>query len=149
MQFEITDRAAIVFAQRVLLGAGRRLPVDAAVTQARLAVFANDNDVEWGTPVLYLRVEDGRMFDIANAGTLPRVAPEILPPKGGVAVAATTTAASVSRLPRFPGRWPLVIGFVAVAALLLLGVGLYLQEPPRPGRWTSRQAGPSRPVRCS
>ena len=47
-------------------------PVDAAVTEARLSIFADHNDVEWATPVLFMRVADGRLFDIADARTLPR-----------------------------------------------------------------------------
>ena len=38
-------------------------PVDAALLDARLAIFAASNSVEWGTPVLYLRAPDGRIFD--------------------------------------------------------------------------------------
>ncbi len=72
MQFEITDRAAILFAAEFysMLAEGR--PVDAAVTEARLSIFADHNDVEWATPVLFMRVADGRLFDIADAKSLPR-----------------------------------------------------------------------------
>jgi tetratricopeptide (TPR) repeat protein len=64
MQFAISDDAAITFARGFYsaLAAGR--PVDAAVTQARLAIFAAGNDVEWGTPVLYMRSPDGSIFDV-------------------------------------------------------------------------------------
>jgi hypothetical protein len=49
MQFEITDAAAIAFAQGFYsaLAAGRS--VETAVIQGRLAIFARGNDVEWGT----------------------------------------------------------------------------------------------------
>jgi hypothetical protein len=73
MQFEITDQAAVAFARGFYsaLTAGR--PVDAAVTQARLAIFAQENDVEWGTPVLYMRSPDGVLFNIQERrnGPLP------------------------------------------------------------------------------
>jgi hypothetical protein len=64
MQFEITDTAAIAFARGFYsaLAAGRS--VDAAVIQARLAIFAKGNDVEWGTPVLYMRSTDSTLFSI-------------------------------------------------------------------------------------
>ncbi|HEX6867154.1 MAG TPA: ABC transporter substrate-binding protein, partial [Candidatus Limnocylindrales bacterium] len=88
MQFEITDRAAIIFAGEFYAVLAEGQPVDAAVTQARLLVFADDNDVEWGTPVLFLRVQDGVLFDVADASALPRVTVEELPPK----VAGTGTA---------------------------------------------------------
>lgn len=64
MQFEISDVAALVFGQELYAAIADGYPVDAALAQARLAVFSNDNDVEWGTPVLYLRARDGRIFDI-------------------------------------------------------------------------------------
>lgn len=59
MQYQITDRAAIAFSRAVANG----LPVDAAVAAARTAVSINDT-LEWGTPVLYMRSPDGRLFDI-------------------------------------------------------------------------------------
>lgn len=64
MQFEITDSAAINFASGFYsaLAAGR--PVDAAASQGRQAIFASNNDVEWSTPVLYLRAPDGVIFNI-------------------------------------------------------------------------------------
>ncbi|MGE5137994.1 MAG: CHAT domain-containing protein [Rudaea sp.] len=77
MQFEITDRAAIDFSRGFYsaLAAGR--PVDAAVGQGRQAVFADDNDTEWSTPVLYLRAADGRIFDIdASAAARDKAARE-------------------------------------------------------------------------
>ncbi len=59
MQFEITDEASISFSRGLYsaVAAGKR--IDAAVTQARLAIFAQGNDIEWATPVLYLRAPDG------------------------------------------------------------------------------------------
>ncbi len=62
MQFEITDEASIAFSRGFYSALAAGNPVDAAVAQARLAIFAEDNDVEWGTPVLYLRAPDGVIF---------------------------------------------------------------------------------------
>ncbi len=64
MQMAITDQAAITFANGLYNALSMGRPVDAAVTQARLAIFADSNDVEWGTPVLYMRSTDGIIFDI-------------------------------------------------------------------------------------
>jgi uncharacterized protein YqgC (DUF456 family) len=64
MQFEITDRAAIVFAGEFYSALADGLPVDSAVAEARKAIYADQNDVEWGTPVLFMRVADGRLFDV-------------------------------------------------------------------------------------
>jgi hypothetical protein len=67
MQFEITDDAAILFAGGFYSALARGAPVDAALAAARKAIWANYNDIEWGTPVLFMRVPDGRIFDVAVA----------------------------------------------------------------------------------
>ena len=63
MQFAITDRAAITFSNQFYLALSHGYPVDAALIEARKAIFAAGGDVEWGTPVLYLRSSDGHIFD--------------------------------------------------------------------------------------
>jgi uncharacterized protein YraI len=68
MQFEITDEAAITLAHEFYGALADGYPVDAALAEARKAIFAQGNDVEWGTPVLYLRTPDGRIFDVAQVG---------------------------------------------------------------------------------
>jgi hypothetical protein len=64
MQFEITDEAAITFAQEFYGAIADGYPVDAALAEARKAIFVQGNGLEWGTPVLYLRSPDGRIFDV-------------------------------------------------------------------------------------
>jgi tetratricopeptide (TPR) repeat protein len=91
MQLAITDVAAIAFGRGFFTALSVGKPVDAAVTQARLAIFASGNDVEWGTPVLYMRSQDGRIFDIQ---TLTPQVPEAQPG------AATTTPEEVDRTER-------------------------------------------------
>ncbi len=63
MQFEITDDAALTFAAYFYEALAQGDPVDGAVAHARLGIFASGNDVEWGTPVLFLRSADGRVFE--------------------------------------------------------------------------------------
>ncbi len=70
MQFEITDDAAIVFAQEFYGAIADGFPVDAGVGEARRAIFGQGNDIEWGTPVVYLR-GDGRLFDVLAAPPPP------------------------------------------------------------------------------
>ncbi len=62
MQFEITDAASIAFTSGFYSALAQGRPVDAAVSQGRLSIFTGDNDVEWATPVLYLRSPDGIIF---------------------------------------------------------------------------------------
>jgi len=64
MQFEITDAAAVTFAEYFYEALTLGYPVDAATAQARQGIYASGNDVEWGTPVLFMRSPDGRLFDL-------------------------------------------------------------------------------------
>ena len=68
MQFAITDAAAIVFAEGFYEALAAGYPVDAALGAARMAILTDENDVEWATPVLFMRVPDGRIFDIEGDG---------------------------------------------------------------------------------
>jgi len=65
MQFEITDEAAIMFAGEFYAAVAQGFPVDAAVAEARKAIYIH-NDIEWGTPVLYMRSSDGVLFDLTQ-----------------------------------------------------------------------------------
>ena len=65
MQFEITDEAALIFADELYNSLAKGWPVDAAVSEARKAIFVQRNEIEWGTPVLYTRAADGTLFEIA------------------------------------------------------------------------------------
>jgi hypothetical protein len=62
MQFEISDPAALAFSQSFYQAIADGLPVDVATVEARRSMFADDNEIEWATPVLYLRSTDGRVF---------------------------------------------------------------------------------------
>ena len=68
MQFEISDTAAIEFAPALYgaLAAGR--PVDAAVAEARKAIYAV-SPLEWATPVLHLRADNAQLFDVTQPAT--------------------------------------------------------------------------------
>jgi len=66
MQFEITDQAAVVFGEGFYEAVAAGFPVDAALAEARKAIFADQNDIEWGTPVLFMRVPDGRIFEVPS-----------------------------------------------------------------------------------
>ncbi len=79
MQFEITDRAAIAFAQRFYTGLAQGFPVDAALAQSRKAIFAGGCDTEFGTPVLFLRGADSRLFDVQRPEVLDAL-PSDAPP---------------------------------------------------------------------
>jgi hypothetical protein len=82
MQFEITDEAAIAFAARLYTSLAEGYPVDAAVAQSRRSIFAAGNDIEFGTPVLFLRGADAHLFDLKNPAP-QGVEIGIDPPPGG------------------------------------------------------------------
>jgi len=64
MQFEITDNAAITFAEEFYSAISDGYPIDGALSEARTAIFAQGNDIEWGTPVYFTRAPDGKLFSL-------------------------------------------------------------------------------------
>ena len=64
LQTPITDEAAIMFSREFYGALTAGLSVDAAVCEARKAIFTQVNAVEWATPVLYMRSRDGQIFDL-------------------------------------------------------------------------------------
>jgi len=66
MQAPISDTAALIFSQEFYSALAFGYPVDAAVSEARKAIFSQVNELEWGTPVLFMRSPDGRIFDMAS-----------------------------------------------------------------------------------
>lgn len=61
MRSEVMDETACSFAEKFYRALAAGLPVDACVGEVRRALAAERNP-EWGTPVLYLRATDGRLF---------------------------------------------------------------------------------------
>ncbi len=66
MQFEITDNAAIQLTREFYDALVNGYPVEGALAEARKALFTEEKDIEWGTPVLYLQAVDGHLFDITD-----------------------------------------------------------------------------------
>ncbi|MFL6233037.1 MAG: CHAT domain-containing protein [Thermoanaerobaculia bacterium] len=67
MQSEVMDETACSFAEQLYRGLAAGLPVDACLGEVRRALAAERNP-EWGTPVLYLRATDGRLFALEGGG---------------------------------------------------------------------------------
>jgi hypothetical protein len=61
MQSEVMDETACSFAEKFYRALATGLPVDACIGEVRRAL-ADERNPEWGTPVLYLRATDGRLF---------------------------------------------------------------------------------------
>src|SRR6266566_4125665 len=64
MQFEISDAAAKVFALEFYRAVAEGNPVDAAVCESRKALFKEEFGQEWATPVLYMRSQEGQLFEL-------------------------------------------------------------------------------------
>jgi hypothetical protein len=66
MQFSISDLAAIEFARGFYTALAHGRGIDEAVRSGRIGILGmGRGTLEWVTPVLYLRGEDTRLFDVA------------------------------------------------------------------------------------
>ena len=81
MQFEISDAAAILFAEELYTNLiGRQDPIDAAVAEARKAIYIELGTVEWATPVLFMGDVDVELFRFeVAAAPLPPPPPPSAP----------------------------------------------------------------------
>jgi len=71
MQFEISDAAAKVFALEFYRAVAEGNPVDAAVCESRKALFKEEFGQEWATPVLYMRSQEGQLFELQAVAAPP------------------------------------------------------------------------------
>ncbi|GAB4215018.1 MAG: hypothetical protein OHK0022_54390 [Roseiflexaceae bacterium] len=119
MQFPISDEAAIRLSQSFYSALGGGTPVDTALAIARQELFAASQSLEWGTPVLYLRAPDGRVFDIGQPAPVPEL------PRPQPSVPAPEPRAPLLIV---PPRWLWVAGTVLVLlALALVAVAVARQ----------------------
>jgi TonB family protein len=58
-----------VFAREFYCAIAEGSPVDAAVCESRKALFNEDFGQEWATPVLYMRSQEGQLFDLQAPAT--------------------------------------------------------------------------------
>ncbi len=146
MQYEITDHAAIEFSRTFYKFLATGTSVDTALAEARKAIsFAVTNTIEWGTPVLYMRAPDGKIFDIERKQPAPpKTAPQpkAAPPPAPVVEKKKPVASPppAPRTTKSSSRGWLVPGLFLTVAVL---TGLIIQY----GEWgqTNKQAMPARP----
>ncbi|MDD5391561.1 MAG: CHAT domain-containing protein [Thiothrix sp.] len=62
MQFEITDDAAITFSHEFYAALVDGYSIDASVAEARKMIYAEANQLEWATPVLYTSIDSGSLL---------------------------------------------------------------------------------------
>ncbi len=64
MQAAIGDTGAITFSQSFYASIGDGYPVDAALAEARKAIYSGGDDLDWAIPVLYMRAPDGILWNM-------------------------------------------------------------------------------------
>lgn len=122
MQFEISDEAAILFAEELYTNLiGRQDPLDSAIGEARKAIYAEVDLAEWATPVLFLADPDVELFRFeVDAAPLPAPDPAGQPPTPPQPLVA-------SEPPRRSRRLALAIaGAIALVVAVAVGVVVML-----------------------
>jgi formylglycine-generating enzyme required for sulfatase activity len=131
MQYEITDTAAIEFTTTFYASLADNLPVDAAVTQARKAInLGVHNSVEWGTPVLHMRSDDGQLFTVDKTDAVTPIQkpiPQVVPVAAGPAL--VTEAPQVSPRPEqfppvMPAKQPNLKRYAIYAGIVVLALAV-------------------------
>lgn len=70
MQFPISDKAALAFAECFYPQLAKGVPVDASVAESRKAIRVTDRQsMEWAIPVLFMRSPSGHLFKSETAAT--------------------------------------------------------------------------------
>ena len=109
MQAPIADDAAICFSQTLYQRLAKGEPLDLAMTEARQSLHSADpTSAQWATPVLYLRVPDGNLFETPDdvGGAWARFRPRL--GAAGLALALTLLPLAVSPTLRIGlARWVL------------------------------------------
>jgi hypothetical protein len=93
MQSSILDRTALVFSREFYRSLVAGYPVDGALAEARKGIFLETGSglLDWGIPVLFLRAQDGRLFELVEEA---ETASEMPPPEP---IQPPTTAKVVGR----------------------------------------------------
>jgi CHAT domain len=144
MQFEITDKAAILFAEEFYAALAASYPVDSALAEGRKAIYSAGNDLEWGTPVLLLRVRDGRIFDIPPALRAPKKRRPPATRKKRAAGGESGRRRAAAKVGGGRWRWAAIgVGILALAGIAA-GLAVWLGGGgSKSGGWSRVDAGSS------
>lgn len=77
MQFAISDQAGLDFSSELYRTLADGYPIDAALNEARRAMYLNGDVLGWGTPVLFSRAEEGVIFELLAPAGLEKAAEEL------------------------------------------------------------------------
>lgn len=131
MQFAISDAAATVFAHEFYAATADGYAFEAALTEARKAMFAQQQGVEWATPVLYTRTDETHLFDRAASNLPAAAAPTLAAEEQREAVSLTSPARQRAAM---RGMTLVAIGVLALLAVVALW-------------WLAGRSQPTSPVR--
>ena len=112
MQFPVSDSAAITLSREFYRALADGYPVDAAVSEARKAVYGLGDSAEWGTPVLFSRSDDNRLIELPQGDRRPTIEtkpfePEtIFIPGGPFLMGSDDPAASAAEQPQHAVELP-------------------------------------------
>lgn len=118
MQFTISDRAALAFARGFYTALANGCTIDEAMRSGRIGILGlGRGTLEWVTPLLYVRGQDTRLFDVAD-----------LTDVADVDDADDADDVATGLVPKHdqdstPDRRRRLVAAVAVLVLLLGGVG--------------------------
>ncbi|MBI1259371.1 MAG: CHAT domain-containing protein [Chloroflexi bacterium] len=124
MQFNISDGAAKAFAEEFYRSIAELIPLDAAMSEARRAISNRVGNNEWATPVLYMRADDGVLFQTA---TIPAV--KVTPDDPNDRPPVTTSERATNRAVLFG---LLAVLIVLLAIIFGLAQALFFPAPVTP-----------------
>ncbi|MBN1349278.1 CHAT domain-containing protein [candidate division KSB1 bacterium] len=122
MQREISDSAAITLSQEFYSALAQGYPVDQALTETRKLMRAGGNPIEWGIPVLYMRSQNGHIFNIDGSAEMSPETTEDVGAEGRIS-AQEVTDKQKKRIKKF--RLFIITLFLIAA----IGVGFLKSKP--------------------
>jgi len=151
MQAAISDRAAIAFSRELYHRLAAGDPIESAVVEGRRAIGRPGRTDEWGTPVLFLRAREGRIFGGPPPGERverPREWSWNLRGAGFLAAGGAGVALLAGFGYLLLGEHPAARSAMAVAAAVLAALFSWaVEHDPIPWRRLSHRVARSGPVR--
>jgi hypothetical protein len=122
MQFEILEDAAITFAQEFYEAIVDGNPVDAALAEARKAIYVSGNEREWGTPVLFTRSPDSVLVKRKVTEEQTTATDDIASPTSQTPKEARLSLSTIIKNPKMLSY--LGVFFVTIVAAIFGGISL-------------------------
>ncbi|MFD4422488.1 CHAT domain-containing protein [Agromyces sp. NPDC058484] len=151
MQFSISDPAAIAFARGFYTALAHGRTIDEAMRSGRIGILGKRGTLEWVTPVLYLRGDDARLFDVASVPATAPASRSVAAPVAG-AIPIVTGQRTPDASPHAPTARGASVAAVA-APILSTSPATAVQHAtpvsPAPAAPAAPPAGPARPAHAA